>query len=132
MKADSGLKVVDLGIDTHQELVVYMRDDCHVCLAEGFTASSRVSVHYNEQAVTATINVVDKKVLEPGQVGLSKIAFKRLAVSELDKVRIKHAPVLKSLGAVRKKIYGHDLNELEITEGMKIEKGFISNILPLR
>jgi thymidine phosphorylase len=116
VKADSGLKVVDLGIDTHQELVVYMRDDCHVCLAEGFTASSRVSVHYKEQAVTATINVVDKRVLEPGQVGLSKIAFKRLAVSELDKVRIKHAPVLKSLGAVRKKIYGHDLNELEITE----------------
>jgi hypothetical protein len=32
------LHLTRMGIDTHQEPVVYMRDDCHVCRAEGFNA----------------------------------------------------------------------------------------------
>jgi thymidine phosphorylase len=114
MEETHWLKVVDVGIDTHQELVVYMRDDCHVCLAEGFTASSRVAVSDGKKTVTATINVVDKKVLHSGEVGLSKIALQRLNIGGSDRVLIQHAPVLNSLSAVRKKIFGHGLNESEI------------------
>lgn len=110
------LKVVDMGIDTHQELVVYMRDDCHVCLAEGFTASSRVAISDGNSTVTATINVVDKRSLEPGHIGLSTIALHRLNVIEKDRVTVRHAPVVSSLSAVRKKIFGHGLNQTEISK----------------
>jgi len=110
------LNVVDMGIDTHQELVVYMRADCHVCLAEGFSASTRVSVSDGTNTVTATINVVDISSLGSGEVGLSKIAMRRLKVRSNDRVIIYHAPVLNSLSAVRKKIYGHGLNKSEITD----------------
>ena len=116
MKKEHWLKVVDMGIDTHQELVAYMRDDCHVCLAEGFTASSRVAVSDGSNKVTATINVVDNDSLKKGQVGLSKIALQRLSLLKNDKVIISHAPVVKSLSAVRKKIFGHGLTENEIAQ----------------
>jgi len=108
------LKVVDMGIDTHQELVVYMRGDCHVCLAEGFTASSRVRLFDGTNSVIATINVIDKTAIHSGEVGLSKIALQRLKAKNGDRVIISHAPVVDSLSNVRKKIYGHALNELEI------------------
>ena len=32
------LKARRLGIDTHHEAVVFMRQDCHVCRSEGFEA----------------------------------------------------------------------------------------------
>ncbi len=34
------LTVVNMGIDTYQELVVYMHEDCHICIAEGFNAKN--------------------------------------------------------------------------------------------
>lgn len=55
--------IVDMGIDTHQEQVVYMRNDCHICRSEGFTANSRVILTYLKNSVIATLNVVDEAVL---------------------------------------------------------------------
>ena len=40
----SALKARRLGIDMQQEAVVFMRRDCHVCRAEGFTAHARVQL----------------------------------------------------------------------------------------
>ena len=113
--APEGLTVVDMGIDTHQEPVVYMRRDCHICRAEGFSANSRVALHYQEYSVIATLNVVDQEVLDQGSVGLSKIAIDRLHVSDGSTVVIQHAPVVNSLSSVRKKIFGHKLSDSEIT-----------------
>ena len=48
----------ELGIDTHQEYVIYMHRDCPVCRAEGFTAQARVAVRIAERALVATLNVV--------------------------------------------------------------------------
>ena len=44
MANGSFLKAFPMGVNTHQELVVYMREDCAICRAEGFDASSRVFV----------------------------------------------------------------------------------------
>ena len=52
------LKPRRLGVDTHQELVVYMRDDCHVCRSEGFNAHSRIQVNLSERSVLAPLNVL--------------------------------------------------------------------------
>lgn len=38
-----------LGIDTYQELVVYIRSDSHICKSEGFEAQSRVEVRRGER-----------------------------------------------------------------------------------
>jgi thymidine phosphorylase len=75
MKQDAALVVKDVGIDTHQEPVAYMREDCHVCRAEGFDASSRVLLKYKDKQLIATLNVVDKKHFPKNRVGLSRIAF---------------------------------------------------------
>ncbi|EGG99035.1 Thymidine phosphorylase [gamma proteobacterium IMCC2047] len=108
------LIVTDMGIDTHQEPVVYMRDDCHVCRAEGFDASSRVQLKAGGKTLIATLNVVDKKSFPRNHVGLSRIALTRLQVTSGAKVFIGHAPVVTSLHTLRKKIYGHALSDKEI------------------
>ena len=114
MEYTNSLKVVDIGIDTHQEPIVYMRVDCHICRSEGFTANSRVMLAYNKNRVIATINVVDEKVLAHGSAGLSKIAMERLGVGTGDSICVSYAPVVSSLSAVRKKIFGHKLTDDEI------------------
>lgn len=110
------LEVVDMGIDTHQEPVVYMREDCDICRAEGFTASSRLTLSANGRTLIATLNVVDNHVLAVGRVGLSKVAMQQLHVKTGGRVLAQHTPVLTSLSLVRKKIYGHSLSEDEITQ----------------
>jgi thymidine phosphorylase len=118
MDVNSPLIVVNMGIDTHQEPVVYMREDCHVCRSEGFSASSRVLVKAGAHELIASLNVADDRVLAPGEVGLSKVALARLGSPEGSSVSIVHAPVLNSLTAVRKKVYGHGLGEGEFAEIM--------------
>ena len=110
------LEVVDMGIDTHQEPVVYMREDCDICRAEGFTASSRLTLSANGRTLIATLNVVDNHVLAEGRVGLSKVAMQQLHVKTGGRVLAQHTPVLTSLSLVRKKIYGHSLSGDEITQ----------------
>ncbi|WP_092021973.1 thymidine phosphorylase family protein [Marinobacter zhejiangensis] len=104
------LKALDIGINTHQEAVAYMREDCHVCRAEGFTAKSRVKINHGSRSVVATVNVVDNDVLPEGHVGLSKVAIQRLGVGLGDDVVIGHADVVASLAAVRKKVFGNPLD----------------------
>ncbi|NMH65240.1 thymidine phosphorylase family protein [Shewanella salipaludis] len=110
------LVVVDMGIDTHQEPVVYMRRDCHVCKAEGFNASRRVVLSYGDCSLIATLNVTSTGVLKQDQVGLSKIAMQRLKVKSGDRLCIQHAPVLASLGLLRKKIFGNKLTRAEFKD----------------
>lgn len=110
------MNVINMGIDTHQEPVAYMRDDCHICRAEGFSASSRVCIQYQGEKITATLNVVDISKLPVGSIGLSHIAWMRLGVNANDKVTVTHASVVDSVGFVRKKINGGTLTESEITE----------------
>ncbi|WP_064609182.1 thymidine phosphorylase family protein [Photobacterium sp. J15] len=108
------LIAMDMGIDTHQEPVVYMRNDCHICRAEGFTANSRVTIELRGRQLIATLNVVEQYVLPRNHIGFSKVAAERLGIAYGDSIRVKHGPVLLSLSALRKKIYGNELNEAEI------------------
>lgn len=108
------LVAVDMGIDTHQEPVVYMRHDCHICISEGFSASSRIALRCGDTTVIATLNVVDERILSEGAAGLSKITLKRLGICEGERVEVSHAPIVTSLGYVRKKIFGNKLSAAEI------------------
>ncbi len=109
------LVVEDMGIDTHQEPLIYMREDCDICRAEGFNASSRVQIRTDDRRIIATLNIVDSTRLPSGHIGLSRIAINRLDVTNGDRVYVDHAPIVVSFSAVRKKVYGHTLSEQEIT-----------------
>src|SRR5690554_8054797 len=114
MTEPHALIAVEMGIDTHQEPVVFLRADCEVCRAEGFNANARLQLSLGERAIIATLNVVTEAVLPPGRVGFSHIAWQRLELKGGEAVTLSHAPVLHSMSAVRKKIYGNRLSDTEI------------------
>lgn len=108
------LQAYSMGIDTHQEPVAYMRQDCHICRAEGFNAKTRLLLTSVSGEVIVTLNIVRNSKLSSTQIGLSDVALKRLGCKEGDLICISHTPMLASLGFVRKKIYGNTLSQEEI------------------
>jgi thymidine phosphorylase len=107
---DTCLEVRRMGIETHQEYVVYMHRDCHVCRSEGFEALARVTLDLGGRSIIATLNVVESPLLAPGEAGLSNSAWRALAPSPGDRITVSHAPTLDSMSQVRAKIYGHRLD----------------------
>jgi thymidine phosphorylase len=110
------LRLRRFGIDTHQEAVIYMRDDCHVCRSEGFEAQSRILIRNSSNSIVATLNVVHNGLISPGEAGLSEAAWKLLNAQEGEIVRLSHPPALASLGKVRAKIYGRRLSRSDYRE----------------
>ncbi len=118
-----------LGINTSQEAVIYMREDCAICRSEGFAAHARVKVELNGRSIIATINVVTSAFLSPGEAGLSEAAFHLLRGSEGERITIHHPSPLNSLSAVRSKVYGNQLNQTQFSAIAKdIAKGRYSDI----
>ncbi len=105
-----------MGIDTHQEPVVYMRRDCGVCRSEGFEAQSRVRIRNGNHAIIATLNVADNELIPAGSVGFSEAAWKLLGVVEGTPIHVSHPRPLRSLSHVRGKIYGNELSREAIVE----------------
>ncbi len=105
------LKPHRLGIDTHQELVVYMRGDCHVCRSEGFNAQSRIQVTAGGRGILATLNVIRGDWLAPDELGLSESAWHALNPGAGEHASFAHAPTIDSMSTVRAKIYGNSLND---------------------
>lgn len=106
----STLRLRRLGIDTHQEAVVYMRQDCHVCRSEGLAAQGRIHVRLGERAIIATLGHITSALLQHGEAGLSEAAWRRLAAEDGAKISVAHAPPVDSLRHVRAKIYGSRLD----------------------
>jgi thymidine phosphorylase len=105
-----------MGIDTHQEPVVYMRRDCSVCRSEGFEAHSRVRIRNGNHAIVATLNVTDDALLSDGTVGLSEAAWRLLGVDEGTPLHFSHPRPIHSLSYVRGKIYGNEFSREGIIE----------------
>lgn len=105
------LRLKRLGIDTHDEPIIYMRDDCEVCRSEGFEALARVRVDSGETSIIATLNVVTSDILTDDEASLSERAWRMLDAQEGELVRVTHPTPLVSLGHVRSKVYGHALGE---------------------
>ncbi|MDR9469447.1 MAG: thymidine phosphorylase, partial [Marinospirillum sp.] len=91
------LKPVRLGIDTHQELVVYLRRNSHVCRSEGFTSSTRVLIRINDKSILATLSIVNDGLLKPGEMGLSESAWQRLQPDANSEAHIRHPDPVLSL-----------------------------------
>jgi thymidine phosphorylase len=108
-EAAATLHIRRLGIDTYQELVVYMRSDCHVCKSEGFEAQSRVEIRRGDRRITATLNVLHFPILAAHEVGLSEAAWRALGGVDGEQVLVLHPPPLQSFSSVRAKIYGRPI-----------------------
>lgn len=112
----NALRLRRLGIDTHQESVIYMRSDCHVCRAEGFSAHARIRVASGVNAIIATLNKITTDLLAPGEVSLSESAWHRLGAADGDEITVSHPRPIDSLSHVRGKVYGHRLVEADLKE----------------
>lgn len=110
------LKIKSVGIDTYRENIIFLHADCHICKSEGFSALTRVGVHYKDKSIIATINVVYSEMITHEEAGLSMEAMLRLNVSEGDIVRILHMKPVESLSKVRAKMYGKELNNNDFEE----------------
>ncbi len=113
---DPSLTILDLGIDTHQEPVVYLRDNSYLCRSLGIKASNRVKVLCGRRSIIATLNVVSSELIPEGHLGFSKVALERLDPQPGEKVALTHAPMLSSLSFLRKKIFSQELTDAEIRE----------------
>ncbi len=109
----SMLKLKYLGINTYKEPTVYMREDCHICLSEGFEAQARVRITLHDRSIVATLNTVKSTLLKHTEAGLSDYAWDLLSAQEGDTISISHPKPLDSLSYIRSKIYGHELKAKE-------------------
>ena len=99
--------------------VVYMRQDCHVCRSEGFSAHARIKVSSGDRTIIATLGQITGDLLKPGEASLSESAWRRLEVNEGDEIGLAHAPAVDSLAHVRAKIHGQTLAEPALSEIMR-------------
>lgn len=101
-----------LGINTHQEPVVYMRQDCHVAISEGFFAHSRVEVKAGQRSVIATLVLVCSDLLSHEQAGVSEATWHRLGCPEDGtQLHFSHARPVDSMSFVRGKLYGQPISQ---------------------
>lgn len=118
-----------LGINTHKELIVYLREDCFVCKSEGFRAQARVVVKLKDHSIIATLNTIETDVLNNNEASLSTYAWTVLNAKEGDEITITHPKPLESISYIRSKIYGNELTFQETNAIIRdIVSGQISDI----
>lgn len=125
----NSLKLVRLGIDTQQEMVVFIPANCFIYQSEGFESLTQIVVSLNSHFIVAQLNVVHSDILDVCEASLSESAWERLGAVEGDFVQLSHLPPVTSLGYVRSKIYGNELNGAEFEAIIRdIVAGKYSNI----
>ncbi|NOT24727.1 MAG: thymidine phosphorylase family protein [Acidobacteria bacterium] len=105
-----------MGIDTHEEPIVYMRADCDVCRSEGFSAHSRVMITTERASIIATLNVVRDGFVLPTEAGLSEAAWQLLDAESGQLAFLSHPRPVESVGAVRAKIFGHAFRDDDLLQ----------------
>ncbi|ASP40773.1 thymidine phosphorylase [Bacterioplanes sanyensis] len=101
-----------MGIDTHQQPVVYIRSDCHVAIAEGFNAHAQVEIRTADAAVVAQLVLVTNERLSHEQAALSEAAWQALGCPVEDEIAwLHHAAPVESMSYVRGKLYGQRLDD---------------------
>ncbi|KZY39416.1 thymidine phosphorylase [Oleiphilus sp. HI0043] len=123
------LQLKRMHIDTHQEPVIYMHKNCHVCRSEGFYAQSRVRITTEKNSIIATVNMVTNGDLSRQEVGLSESAWKLLSADEGERAYFSHAKPADSMSAVSGKVYGNSFNDYSSKHIIHdITRGYYSDI----
>lgn len=103
------LRLKRLGIDTYQELVIFMARSSPICRSEGWAAQSRLLVSCKGRSIVATLNVTTDGLLGADEASLSEAAWQLLGAENGDVVRLSQSPPVDSLSYVRAKVYGDAL-----------------------
>ena len=123
------LIIKDLGIDTYNENILFLKADCTICKSEGFTALTRLEVYRNGNHIVATLNIIHSDLLKDCEASLSSNAMKKLDLKNGDAISIAHLHSIESLSLVRAKIYKKELNENAFKEIINdVVEGHYSNI----
>lgn len=112
----ASLRARRMHLHTQREPVVIMRTDCPVCRSEGLAPRSQVLLRADGREVTAILFQGADEVLGEDEVGLSEAAWELLAASEGEWVTVSHPPPIRSMGAVRSRIFGTTLQPLAFDE----------------
>ncbi len=111
---DGRLRLRRVAIDTYRENVAYLHRDCLLYHAEGFQALSKVEISADGRRILAVLNVVDDtNIVTPDELGLSEQAIAQLAIEESSLVRVAHAEPPGSMDAVRRKVAGERLDQVD-------------------
>ncbi|MFA6303176.1 MAG: thymidine phosphorylase family protein [Legionella sp.] len=111
---ESQLTLKFLGINTYNEPVLFIREDSHICAAEGFEAQARVKVSLGSHSLIATLNTIQSELLRHDEASLSIYAWNFLKAKNGDLIDISHPKPVDSLSFIRSKIYGNELKANEI------------------
>lgn len=124
------LRLKRLGICTYKEAVVYLHQGSSICQSEGFAAQSRIKITVGNKSILATINTITSaNLLADNEAGLSEYAWKLLDVPEGTLAELSHPSPLNSMGHIRSKIYGKQLDEHALKEIIQdIVSGNLSDI----
>ncbi len=114
--ASHRLRARRLGIDTHSETVIFLRKDSPVCRSEGFSSHNRVTLSAGARQVIATLYQVESDFLGRDEAGLSDATWSGLNLKEGDSITVRHTPPVGSLSLVRRRIFGHSLDEPAMQE----------------
>jgi thymidine phosphorylase len=88
-----------------------MREDCHLCRSEGFSALTRVKIDLRKRSLVATLNVVTTTDwLPPETAALSDAAWLALAANVGDRAILSHPEPPASASIIRSKVYGGALD----------------------
>lgn len=109
------LKIRRIALDTGRENVAVISRRSEALRPEVFRAFSRVELRCNSRALLATLLITDDDALVgPGEVGLAEPALRRFAEPPGSLVAVTPAAQPPSLDAVRAKINGATLSDLDI------------------
>ena len=118
-----------IGIDTYKQAIVFMRRDCDICRSEGFETRTRIHVAIGNCFIIAILNTVGENLLPRNKIGLSEFAWQLLDAKEGDVVRLSHPAPLDSLIHIHSKIYGNELNSVQMQAIVQdVADGFYSDI----
>lgn len=126
---ENKLKFKRLGIHTQYEHFVYMREDCEVCISEGFEALTRVKVSSEIKHIVASLNIIRTDLLRTGEISLSERAINAMGLTGGEILTVSHLEPVDSLSFVRSKIYGNEIQKSEMEAIISdIVKGNYSNV----
>lgn len=112
----ASLRVRRMHLHTQREPIVIMRTDCPVCRSEGLAPRSQVLLRTDGREVTAILFQGADDILAADEIGLSEAAWGLLAASEGERVTISHPHPVRSMGAVRSRIFGTTLQPFAFDE----------------
>ena len=103
-----------LYVHTMHESVVFLRSDSPVCRSEGLGTQVRVALRFGAREIMATLYQVDSDALGLDEAGLSESAWEQLGLRDGDTVSIRHPRPLDSHSALRRRIFGHRLDDTSL------------------